>query len=72
MEVAEPEMSRGDSRDAVFTYMLGTMIGKAVKGQKYMAPHDLRLSQAFKIRGMSAKNMAFLAACRICWGDGVR
>ncbi|CAN0233394.1 unnamed protein product [Ectocarpus sp. 12 AP-2014] len=50
----------------------GTMIGKAVKRQKYMAPHDLKLSQAFKMRGMSQKNMAFLAAIRVCWGDRVR
>ncbi|CAN0060527.1 unnamed protein product [Ectocarpus fasciculatus] len=50
----------------------GTMIGKAVKKQKYMAPHDLKLSQAFKMRGMSQKNMSFLAAIRLCWGDRVR
>lgn len=69
---AEGEPRKIYSRDAVFMYMLGTMIGKAVKKQKYMAPHDLKLSQAFKMRGMSQKNMSFLAAIRLCWGDRVR
>ncbi|CAN0424713.1 unnamed protein product, partial [Ectocarpus fasciculatus] len=68
----DKKQQKADSRDAVFTYMVGTMIGKAVQRMKYMAPHDLKLSQAFKMRGMSQKNMAFLSSIRVCWGDGVR
>lgn len=71
-EGEKPEQREPDSREAIFVYMLGTMIGKAVLGRSYMAPHDLKLSQAFKMRGMSEKNMSFLSSIRICWGDSMR
>lgn len=59
---ARRKLNKDESRDAVFMYMVGTMVGKAVIGQTFKAPHDLKLSQAFKMRGMSQKNMAFLSS----------
>lgn len=72
LDGTKPSMCRAHSREAVFTYFLGTMIGKSIKGQRYMAPHDLKLSQAFKMRGMSIKCMSLLASIRICCSDSVR
>ena len=72
-EKAKRVPHKANKKESVFMYMVGTMLGKAIRGTKdFWAPHDLKLSQAFKMRGMSEKNMAFLSSIYICCSDSVR